>query len=481
MERLIGREKEKQELREYLNSGMAEFIAIYGRRRVGKTYLITQLFGNRLAFDMAGVIGGTQEEELMLFDAALRKCGFEGRKSANWYEAFSSLAQIMDEKDDGRQQILFIDELPCLDTHGSEFVKAIDHFWNTWASRNPRIKLIVCGSATSWMITNLIDNHGGLHNRITHEMHLLQFTLKETEEYLQMRDIHWDRSMIVQAYMIFGGVPYYLSLLKKDESLAQNIDRLYFSENGILKGEFRRLYASLFKNAEGYMRIIQLLSENKKGLTRREIAQKLEISSGGSLSNRLEELTNCDFIRCYHLRKKTKISKNGIYQLTDFFSIFHLWFSRKTITEPHYWQKNINTPLINNWQGLAFERVCMAHIEQIKKALGISAIQTEYYSWRSNTEDLPEDMKENKAQIDLMIDRADRMMNLCEIKYCEGKYLLRKEELEKIFMLRSLFKAETGTRSGIFLTMITPEGLIGNKYSIQINQQVDYNQLFETA
>lgn len=479
MEHLIGRETEKRELDEYINSERSEFIAIYGRRRVGKTYLVTQLYGNQLAFDMSGVIDGTKDEELLLFDTALRKAGFLGEKATNWFEAFSSLEQTLDDREEDDKQILFIDELPCLDTPSSELLKALDHFWNTWASRRPKVKLIVCGSATSWMITNLIDNHGGLHNRITHEIHLCQFSLHETEEYLKMRKFNWDRNLTVQTYMVFGGVPYYLSLLNRGESLAQNLDRLYFADNAKLKGEFKRLYMSLFNHAEGHIRIIQTLSKSRQGLTRKEIAEKLKISSGGSLSDWLEELMNCDLVRCYYLRRKTKVSKNGIYQLTDFFSIFHLFFSAKAITEPHYWTKNLNTPTINNWQGLAFERVCMAHVEQIKNALGISVINTECYSWRSNSEDLPEDMKNSHAQIDLMIDRADKMMNLCEIKYSDGKYLLNKDELERIFLRRTLFKEETGVRSGVYLTMITPYGLVNNPNAMEIQSQVTMEDLFE--
>jgi len=476
MEKLIGREKEIAQLEEYVSSDFPEFIALYGRRRVGKTFLIDQLLGDRLDFSMTGVIGGSQEEEIFIFNEALRLKGYKavGEEPDNWYKAFEALRILLTPKaESGKPTIIFIDELPCFDTQSSDFVRALDHFWNGWASKQPRVKLIVCGSATSWMVTNLIDSHGGLHNRITHEMYLRQFTLNEVEQYLKMKGFKWERDMIIKTYMTFGGIPYYLSLLRNTESLAQNIDRLIFDSNSTLNREYERLYSSLFRNADGYMKVIKVLSESKQGLTRQEIGAKIK-SQGGSLTKWLTDLVRCDLIKCYNIRRKRNISSNGIYQLTDFFTLFHFTFLKKSSTAPDYWEKHLNTPIVNNWQGLAFERVCMAHIPQIKKALGIDRIYTEYYSWRSNGEN-------GKAQIDLMIERADQMMNLCEIKYSEDEYLLDKAEMQKILRRRTLFKSETSTRSGIFLTLVTPVGLIKNSYSEEINQVVTGDDLFEVC
>jgi hypothetical protein len=472
MKTVIGRDKEIKELQQRLDSKKAEFIAIYGRRRVGKTYLVTQLLGDKLAFDMTGVIDGTRDEQLFYFSEALLKAGYEfseGRPK-NWLEAFSALEHHLEKQPAKKQQILFIDELPCLDTPKSGFVKAFDHFWNAFASRRPGLKLIVCGSATTWMVGNLINNKGGLHNRITFEMHLSPFSLYEVEQYLKANGFDWSRFLIVQAYMIFGGVPYYLSLLNKNESLAQNIDRLFFSK-GELQREYDRLYTSLFRNSEFYMRVIMLLANTKKGLSREDIIQKLKSHSGGQLSKVLSDLLNCDFVRCYYVRKKRGVSKSVIYQLTDFFTLFHYKYGMKAVTDTDYWSKLMHTSEVLAWQGLAFEKICLTHVNQIKKALGIDRIYTDCYSWRSKE-------SERGAQIDLLIDRADNMINLCEIKFLDTPYILGKEELNKILNRKAVFSSELGLKSGINLTMITPFGLSKNTYSDNIQSVITLDDLF---
>ena len=211
MSGLIGREKEKQLLKLYIESNRSEFIAIYGRRRIGKTFLVTETLGDRLDFDMTGVINGDSAMQLTSFALSLTQSGYTGKRPANWIEAFSALREVITARGNQQQVLVFIDEMPCLDTPKSGFVPALDLFWNGWASRQKNIKLIVCGSATTWMVDNIIDSHGGLHNRITHEIHLHPFTLHETEEYLKANDFHWNRLTICQTYMILGGVPYYLT------------------------------------------------------------------------------------------------------------------------------------------------------------------------------------------------------------------------------------------------------------------------------
>ncbi len=320
------------------------------------------------------------------------------------------------------------------------------------------------------MVDNLIDNHGGLHNRITHEIHLEPFCLKDTEEFLRTNSFRWNRLQIAQIYMMMGGVPYYLSLLDNKESVAQNIDRLYFNHNGELRNEYNRLYKSLFKNPELYIRIVELLAKNKKGLTRNEIKDKLNLATGGSLTTTLENLVNCDFVRKYFVKERKVKSTDGIFQLTDLFSLFHLSFNNKNKNDEQYWSHTINTPTQNTWYGLAFERLAMAHIPQIKRALRIDGILTEYYSWRSKT---------NNSQIDLIIERADQMTNLCEIKYSTGLYSISKQEDEKLRNRINDFATETGSKSGIFLTLITPFGIKDNSYSSEVTAQVSLDSLFE--
>ncbi len=466
----IGRQEELQQLRTIKASGRAEFVAVYGRRRVGKTYLIQQFFNNQFSFSATGIIEGSKEEELFAFTASLINAGYSGSQPKTWLEAFEILKAVLDQGPHAGRRVVYIDELPCFDTPKSGFIHALGHFWNTWASLHRDVILIVCGSATSWMIENIVNDHGGLHDRTTHTIYLRQFTLAETESYLKTLKISWPRQAIVETYMMLGGIPYYLSLLDKRQSLAQNIDRLYFRKNSELGQEYHRLYASLFKSPDPYIRIVEVLGRNKQGLTRNEIANAMKVSSSGTLSKQLENLEYCDIIRRYVTKVNGKPKTNEAYfQLTDLFTLFHLTFSKKLATED-YWEQRLNTPVINTWQGLAFEHVCMVHISQIRRALGLGRIAVEYYSWRSSG--LP------KAQVDMIIERADHLIHLCEVKYTQSEYVITSSEDLKMRNRISAFVRESKTRYGILPTWITPYGLFTNEYSSNIQYQITMDDLF---
>ena len=471
--KVIGRKEEIRQLQAYYESSKPEFIAVYGRRRVGKTFLIDEFFQYKYSFSTSGVLDGSHTEQMTAFTQSLRKIGYQGNMPKSWLEAFFSLSELLEKTlQENQRCVIFIDELPCLDTPRTGFIQAFSHFWNTWGQKHPQVMLIVCGSATTWMIKNIIDSHGGLHNRITHEMHLHPFTLNETEVMLQSMQINWDRLSILQIYMVMGGVPYYLSLLQKGESVYQAIDRLCFSPNANLQSEYRRLFFSLFKEPEPYLEIMRILSASKKGITREEIVKAFGKSDNGHISEYLQNLMKCDFIRYYFVKTKKIRKTNGLYQLNDFFTIFHNTFLTRPINDAHYWSHHLQSPLMNTWLGLAFERVCMAHIPQIKKSLGIDRIGTEYYSWRSKA-------SENGAQIDLLIERADRIINLCEIKYSTTPYVIDKTEDMKLRIRQSDFVTETGTKYAIFPTMITTYGLRPNAYSGNIQAEITLDDLFK--
>jgi len=472
MDHLFGRREEIAELTRYYESGKAEFVAIYGRRRVGKTYLVDSLYEGKYAFSTSGIIGGTLEEELAAFTDDLHRYGYKGRKPRSWMKAFEALRSLLESKlVPGKRMVIFIDELPCLATPKSRLVKAIDRFWNSWAGKHREIFLIVCGSATSWIIRNIIDDKGGLHNRITHEKHLFPFTLGETRDYLHQSGFRWADISYLQAYMILGGVPYYLDLLDKNKSLPENIDNLFFSKEAPLAKEFNRLYKSLFNNPERYKAVIRALASSRKGMTRSELAEKLKVSNNGHFGDILDDLANCDFIRYYNLLGKSVKTTGGLYQLTDFYSIFHQTFLKGRITDPHYWSATLNSPTQNTWYGLAFERVAMAHVPQILKAIGVDRILTQYYSWRS--------LESPKgAQVDLVIDRADGIVNLCEVKYSAGEYAISKDEFLKLSNRSEAFRRESGTKKGIFLTLITTYGLSKNSYSEIANNIITLSDLF---
>ena len=473
METIIGREAEMKRLNTALEGNKPEFVALYGRRRVGKTFLINQMFKNQFAFKMTGVIEGKLRDQFTAFSDAMYDYGFPiPQQPKDWMQAFIMLKNALKKKvESGERCVIFVDELPALDAEGSNVASAVGYFWNSWACQYDNIIFIICGSATSWMISNVIDSKGGLHDRITMEMPIHPFTLKETEAYLDSNHFTWNRLMTLQAYMVFGGIPYYLSLLDSEESLVQNIDRLFFSQDMQMRREFRRLFNTLYKNPDKYIDIVKTLGKSRRGMTREEIASELNSANNGHLGKQLEDLVYCDLIRKNVVREKRIKRKDAIYQLCDFFSLFYLTFIDRAEVEQQYWAHHINTPEINSWMGLTYERICMAHIQQIKHALRIDAISTLSYSWRSKT-------AKPAAQIDIIIERADRIVNICEVKYSQSEYELNKEEYDKIQKRCRTFIQETGLRHAPWITMITTDGVAKGKYSGMIQSQVTLDDLF---
>ena len=471
MEKIIGRETEFGKLTDYFESGKSEFIALYGRRRVGKTFLIRSFFKDKFDFYATGVIEGSLETEMEAFYTALVRYGYKGEKATSWIGAFTQLADLLERKNRNRKRrlVVFLDELPCFDTPRSGFLQALDLFWNSRASWIDNIYFIVCGSATSWMMRNIINNKAGLHKRATHTIHLRPFSLGQTEKYLQSRKFRWPKIAVLQAYMVLGGVPYYLSLLDPKKNVPDNIDALFFSAEAELENEFQRLFNSLFKNADAYMEIIRLLSTHRNGYTRIEIANELKIPDNGHLSGILDDLEHCDFVRRYN---NGTLQKNSIYQLIDFFSLFHYKFGHRRVTDEHFWRNALGTPEQNNWYGLTFERVCLWHISQIIHGLRLDAISHEYYAWRSHN-------SQPAAQIDLVIDRADGIVTICEIKYAKDDYTLSEKEYKNIIRRMETFQKETGHKGGVQVSVITTYGLRENMYSEISPIPITMEELFE--
>ena len=470
--KIVGRDKEKLVLKQCMESGMPEFLVVYGRRRIGKTFLIREYFTGELDFYVTGLASEKKDDQLQTWNTAIKDCfnGFEDN-ATNWIDAFSLLKNKLERSKKKKRKIIFIDEAPWLDTPKSGFMIALEHFWNGWASGRSDIFLIVCGSATSWIVKNLLKNKGGLHNRVTRRMRLLPFTLKETEAYLNEKEFNLGRYRICEAYMIFGGVPYYLSLLGKGLSLPQNVDALCFDEDGSLRGEFEEVYSTLFKNSDKYIKIVTALSTKLKGLTRDEIIKETGLTSGGGFTQMLEELELCGFIRTY---PNFLMDDNlCLYQLMDPFSLFYIRFIKgKKPRNPRFWSSNLESPSLSAWKGYAFERVCLSHSEQIKQALGISSISTETSSWRSRS-------SSPGAQIDLLLDRKDGIINLCEIKYSKAEYTISGKEETALRNKIAVFESETKTKKAVHLTMVTAYGIINNRHSGIIHSEVKLDSLFQ--
>jgi hypothetical protein len=369
-----------------------------------------------------------------------------------------------------RKKVVFIDEMPWMDTHKSGFVSALEWFWNSFASAQKDIVLIICGSASSWIINKVINNHGGLHNRVTKQIYLKPFNLNECEQMLAANGISFNRHQIVESYMIFGGIPYYLSLFQKRLGLSQNVDHLCFKDKGKLTDEFENLYASLFRNYEKHIAIVKALSTKAKGLTREEIIESAKLPNGGNLTRTLEELEISGFIRRYHSFAKKE--KGAIYQLVDFFTLFYFNFMfEMRENDESFWTNFIESARHRAWSGYGFEQVCLAHLPQIKHKLSIAGVLTRTAAWRSND-------KENFAQIDLLIERNDKVINLCEIKYASEQFVIDKKYDEILRDKRGAFRAETKTTKAIHLTFITTYGLKHNAYWGNIQSEVTMEDLF---
>lgn len=474
---MTGRKKEADELNKLYNSGKAELAAIYGRRRIGKTYLVDETFKGRITFRHAGLSPadsnkkGIMKAQLEHFYYSLLIQGMEkSKKPGNWLEAFYMLEEFLDKADDGGRQLVFLDELPWLDTPRSGFMTAFEGFWNTWGCHRDNLMVIVCGSASSWILDNLINNHGGLYNRVTYEIKLMPFTLKECEEFYADRNVRLSRYDIVQSYMILGGIPYYMGYFQSGMSLAQNIDHILFSRQGKLKDEYDRLFASIFSNPETMKIIVNLLYTRNAGYTRSEIAKKTGIKDGGTLSQSLNALIASDFVVKYIPFGR---GKKEHYKLVDPFCMYYLHFiDKKRKPEENFWQQNVSSQQVVSWRGYAYENVCFNHIAQIKKALGISGVIATHSAWSKRSDD------EQGAQIDLILTRNDNVVNMCEIKYYADRFTVGKEYHQVLLHRQEILAKELPSRYSIHNTLITTFGLTYNEYSGIFSNVITMDDLF---
>ncbi|MDZ7876983.1 MAG: ATP-binding protein [Saprospiraceae bacterium] len=468
MEQIAGRKEEIALLEGLTKVQKSAFVAVYGRRRVGKTYLIRTVFDNQFCFQTTGLAKVGFRTQLANFHTSMVKYFPQMEHKAiakNWFAAFLHLSDCL-ENDQRAVKIVFLDELPWFDTPQSNFISALEHFWNSFASARRDILLITCGSAAAWMVNNLINNHGGLHNRVTHRIRLHAFTLSECEAFFQLKNIVLDRYQLIQIYMAMGGIPFYLDNIQQGLSAAQNINNLCFKEDGLLRKEFNNLYPSLFKKSENHLAIVEALAKKGKGMTRLELIAATKMPDSGTVTRVLRELEESSFIRQYNAFGK---NSNNIFQLSDFYSLFYLRFIKGiSLNDENIWTNSLDNPSIRAWSGYAFEQVCLAHIPAIKKALGISGIQTHTCAWNGKG-----------AQIDLVIDRRDHVINLCEMKFSLNTFTIDKQYDAELRQKVSLFREQTETKKALFLTMITTFGLEQNAYAgSMVSRSLTMDMLF---
>lgn len=460
MSKFIGRKYELNILQESLQNSSSELIAIYGRRRVGKTFLVREFFKKHLAFEVSGLYNGNMNDQIRNFTHEIHKKdrALKSETPTDWLASFSLLETYLNKLKKPGKKVIFIDEFPWMATARSKFLMAFENFWNHYCTKRKDLIVVICGSAASYMIQKIIKNKGGLHNRITRQIRLLPFTLGETQQFLKSRGIDYTLYDITQIYMTMGGVPHYLEKLRKGASVAQNIDHLCFEKDGTLRNEFDQLYASLFDDSEKHLTLIKTLANSNKGITRLELARKSGIASGGDLSLKLEELIESGFISEYPYYGNKK--QLALYRLSDEYSKFYLKFIQNNRNSGSgTWQKLYKGSSYISWAGFSFETLCLKHIIQIKRTLRIDAIFSTNSSWFNDF-----------AQIDLLINRDDNIMNQCEIKFYNAPFTIDKQYYLNLKNKTAALQHATQTRKNIFITMITTFGLNENKYSHELVQ-----------
>jgi uncharacterized protein len=473
---LVGRQQELAILEKAYLSNEAELVAVFGRRRVGKTFLVRTAYRTKIGFEMTGIQHGSVQEQLQHF---VDRLNYHARPllpfstPLNWQQAFQMLIVYLESYFKDQKAVIFLDEFPWLAAGKSEFLRSFGLFWNSWASQN-NVVVVICGSAASWMITNVVRDKGGLHNRITRRIQLQPFNLYETELFLTSRGVKMVRYQIIQIYMAMGGIPHYLKEVESGKTALQNIDQICFSAQGLLREEFSQLYAALFDNSDNHIRMVRALSGTWQGMTRTELLQKTGFADGGNTSTTLEELVNSGFVTAFYTFGKKK--KDLRYRLTDEFSLFHLQFIEKNRSEgAGTWERLGQLQYWKSWSGYAFESICLKHVQSIKKALGISGIYTEASTYYVNNSTLGRGI-----QVDLLLDRNDQAINLFEIKFYQDPFAVNKDQADDFLLKTAIFKASSKTNKQVFFTLLTSFALIPNEHSQNaVDVALDMNCLFE--
>lgn len=461
---MIGREEEIRIINDLLASKQSELLVVSGRRRVGKTFLVREKLASKIHFELIGMKDSSLSSQLQNFQMQLGRSfkyfSFQN-PIKNWLEAFDVLEKCLQTLPKSKKAVLFFDEFPWLDSPRSGFKSAFAHFWNRYACKQ-KMLVIICGSAATYMLDKVLNDKGGLHNRVTKYINLQPFSLKETEAFLTHKGIKLNNYQLLQLYMVFGGIPHYLNQIEKGLNAAQNIDKQCFQANGFLKNEFQNLYQALFQKAERHEELVALLSKKASGMTRQQLAEQSTLSNGGALTKVLQELEQSGFIQTFNpFGKKTK---DKIYRLVDYYTLFYFKFIVPAKnTEAGYFMTLHASQSYKTWTGYAFENICLQHKDQIKKALGIQGIYSENYAFYQ-----PKKLDVQGAQIDLIIDRNDGIINLCEMKFYDGPYLFTAKDAENITRQKHVFKQTIKTRKQIFSSWISTFGITTNKHSIGV-------------
>lgn len=473
---IVGREAEISRFDKVMNSGVPEFLAMYGRRRVGKTFLIREYFKSHMVLDFSGAFEVEYDLQIDNFYTEYTRWTKGKREDTppqNWTEAFKYITNYLYTLSRRKRIVLFIDELPWLDTPRSGFVKALEYFWNQHGSRMNNLVFVVCGSSASWMQNKLIKAKGGLHNRTTTRINLQPFTLRETELYLKKRKVKLSRYQIVQLYMVMGGIPHYLKELSAGKSATQLIDEVCFSPDGLLADEYNQLYYSLFSNADNHMAIVEALAARPNGLVRSDLVRYSGLPDGGTFTRALGDLIDSGFLSSYKPFKKKK--KDTVYRLIDLYSLFYLKYIHGNVSKiKNQWQSIRNEGSFGAWSGYAYENVWMLHMPQLLKALEIAGTSIEATSWKYRG-----DANMPGAQIDLLVERGDDVIHICEVKFSKNEFVITKSYSKDLMRKRTVFEYATKTKKLIVTTLLTTYPAVQNLYyQDQVHSEATMNELF---
>lgn len=484
MRQLACREIECKVLDQFLTSEKAEFLAIYGRRRVGKTFLIRTYFENQdvIFFDTTGEKNARLAIQIKHFTKQISTVFYNNaplKPGKNWDESFELLTLAINSSNVSKKIVLFFDELPWMATKNSHILQSLDYYWNQHWSKNSRIKLIVCGSSASWIIDKIVNNKGGLHNRITRNILLEPFNLSKTKSFFRKTKLSITERHIVTLFMVMGGVPFYLSKIEKNLSAIQNIENLAFQHNSFFLNEFNNLFSSLFSDADIIVEMIRIIASYRYGILQDALLKKMgPLLQGKGGLEKLHALEDAGFIMHFksHWHKKRGI----YYRVTDEYCLFYLYWIepvkdtllKRNLTEGH-WNKMTQQSSWHIWTGLAFESICYKHLPEITRALSLPGIAIPN-TWRYT----PTQDHKKGAQIDLLFDRDDDAITICEIKYTEKPFVITKAYAEQLQQKIAIFKEVTGTQKQIFIAMISANGVKENQYSSLLSTVLTMKDLF---
>lgn len=462
---MVGRESQEKIMNQFLERKKSAFLAVTGRRRVGKTYLIDEVYGKHFCLRITGIQDVDIQTQINNFTQKIAE--YSGLPIVtppnNWQEIFSLLKIYLKNLPKNRKQVIFIDELPWIATKRSGFIQLLAHLWNDYLSKEKHFILVVCGSATSWIAKKIVNDKGGFHNRLDQTIQVKPFTLKETKAFLESKKIRLTDQAIAELYMAMGGIPYYLEQIKKGESVNQIIERLCFEENGILNNEYDNLYKALFEHSENHEAIVAALATAQNGLSRKQILSKSKVQEGGPYTRAMDDLLISGFVE--EVLPYGRAKRGALYRLLDEYSIFyHKFIAKNKKKGKDIWTTLYQSQQYKIWTGYAFENLCQRHIAEIKNALGISGIYTEHYSFNQKEN---EDSKSG-YQIDLIIDRKDNSINLCECKFYNAEFTVNKEYATKLRNRKQAFIDSTKTKKTVFNTLISSYGAIKNEHYLDV-------------